>query len=79
MGWLPQVFIDNGIGKTQAGLLVGLVSLIGVPVALLHLAAGGARSASQSGWIVALGVLGLRRGGRPAGGPRRAAACCGAC
>ena len=58
MGWLPQVFIDNGVGKVQAGLLVGLVSLIGVPVALI-ISPLAARSPSQSGWIVALGVLGL--------------------
>ncbi|SEH53899.1 MFS transporter, CP family, cyanate transporter [Mycolicibacterium rutilum] len=58
MGWLPQVFIDNGVGKTQAGLLVGLTSLIGVPIALV-VAPLAARSRGQSGWIVGLGVVGL--------------------
>lgn len=58
MGWLPQVFIDNGISKTSAGLFVGLVSLVGVPVALL-ISPLAARSSSQSGWIVGLGVLGM--------------------
>ncbi|CAA0110584.1 putative transporter YycB [Mycolicibacterium vanbaalenii] len=58
MGWLPQVFIDNGIGKLHAGLLVGLVSLIGVPVALV-ISPLAARSANQSGWIVGLGVVGF--------------------
>jgi CP family cyanate transporter-like MFS transporter len=58
MGWLPQVFIDNGVGKVESGLLVGLVSLIGVPVALI-ISPLAARSQSQSGWIVALGVLGF--------------------
>ena len=58
MGWLPQVFIDNGIAKTQAGLLVGLVSLVGVPVALV-ISPLAARSPSQSGWIIGLGVLGF--------------------
>ena len=58
MGWLPQVFIDNGVGKTQAGILVGLTSLVGVPIALL-ISPLAARSRNQSGWIVALGVLGL--------------------
>ena len=57
MGWLPQVFIDNGIGKVEAGALVGMVSLIGVPVALT-ITPLAARSASQSVWIVALGVIG---------------------
>lgn len=58
MGWLPQIFIDNGIGKVQAGILVGLVSLIGVPVALI-ISPLAARATHQSGWIVALGVLGF--------------------
>jgi MFS transporter, CP family, cyanate transporter len=58
MGWLPQVFIDNGVGKVEAGLLVGLSSLIGVPVALI-ISPVAARSANQSAWIVALGVAGF--------------------
>ncbi|MGV0849120.1 CynX/NimT family MFS transporter [Mycolicibacterium phlei] len=58
MGWLPEVFIDNGIDKTHAGLLVGLVSLIGVPIALV-IAPIAARSPSQSPWIVGLGVVGI--------------------
>ena len=58
MGWLPQIFIDNGIDKTTAGLLVGLTSLIGVPVALI-ISPLAARKPSQSGWVVALGVLGM--------------------
>lgn len=58
MGWLPQIFIDNGIGKVQAGVLVGLVSLIGVPVSLI-ISPLAARATHQSGWIVALGVLGF--------------------
>lgn len=58
MGWLPQVFIDNGVDKSHAGLLVGLTSLIGVPVSLL-VAPLAARKTSQSGWILALGVFGF--------------------
>jgi len=58
MGWLPQIFIDNGIDKVQAGILVGLVSLIGVPVSLI-ISPLAARATHQSGWIVALGVLGF--------------------
>lgn len=57
MGWLPQVFIDNGIGKLEAGTLVGLISLMGVPVALV-ITPLAARSAGQSRWIIALGVVG---------------------
>jgi CP family cyanate transporter-like MFS transporter len=58
MGWLPQVFIDNGVDKLHAGLLVGLTSLIGVPVALV-ISPLAARSANQTWWIVGLGVVGF--------------------
>lgn len=56
--WLPEVFIDNGISKGNAGLLVGLASLVGVPFSIFvcPLAAG---QASQSRWIVALGLTGI--------------------
>ncbi len=58
MGWLPQIFIDNGMDKTQAGVMSGVMSLIGVPVALL-ISPLAARSTNQSLWNVGLGVLGL--------------------
>ncbi|MCV7177917.1 CynX/NimT family MFS transporter [Mycolicibacterium sphagni] len=58
MGWLPEVFIDHGVSKTSAGLLVGLLSVIAVPVSLV-LAPMAARSTHQSGWIAALGVTGF--------------------
>lgn len=58
MGWLPEVFIDNGVPKVQAGVLVGLASLIGVPIALV-VAPVAARRGSQSGWIVGLGLFGV--------------------
>ena len=58
MGWLPAVFIDNGVSKTSAGLLVGLLSVIAVPISLV-LAPMAARSEHQSGWIAALGVCGF--------------------
>jgi CP family cyanate transporter-like MFS transporter len=58
MGWLPQIFIDNGIDKTTAGMLSGVMSLVGVPVALL-ISPLAARSSTQSWWNAGLGVLGL--------------------
>lgn len=58
MGWLPQVFIDNGMDKGDAGLLLGLNAVIAVPISIV-VAPMAARRASQSGWIVALGVLGF--------------------
>lgn len=58
MGWLPEVFIDNGVSKSDAGLLLGLVSVLAVPISLI-IPPLAARQKSQSGWIVGLGVLGF--------------------
>lgn len=58
MGWLPQVFIDHGVEKLHAGILVGLASLVGVPVSLV-ISPLAARSAHQTWWIVGLGGTGL--------------------
>ncbi len=58
MGWLPEVLIENGTSETRAGLLLGLISLIAVPISLI-VSPLAARSDSQSGWIVGLGVLGM--------------------
>lgn len=58
MGWLPVVFIDGGMSKGAAGLLLGLVSVLAVPVSIV-IAPAAARRPSQSGWIVGLGVLGV--------------------
>lgn len=58
MGWLPEVLIENGTSETRAGLLLGLISLIAVPISLI-VSPLAARRDSQSGWIVGLGVLGM--------------------
>jgi len=58
MGWLPQIFIDNGVERTTAGMLSGVMSLIGVPVALI-ISPLAARSTNQSWWNAGLGALGL--------------------
>jgi len=58
MGWLPEVFIDHGVSQTNAGLLVGLVSLLAVPISLV-IAPLAARQRHQSGWIVTLGAIGF--------------------
>lgn len=58
MGWLPEVFIDSGVEKTDAGLLVGLASLLAVPISLV-VAPLAARQSGQTGWIVGLGVVGF--------------------
>ncbi|WP_317495468.1 MFS transporter [Haloechinothrix sp. LS1_15] len=58
MGWLPEVLIDSGVPQARAGLLVGALSVVGVPVSLA-IPVLAARRTSQSGWIVGLGVIGL--------------------
>lgn len=58
MGWLPQVFIDNGMSKGDAGLLLGLNAVIAVPISIV-VAPMASRRPSQSGWIVGLGLLGI--------------------
>ncbi|GAB3729853.1 MFS transporter [Amycolatopsis oliviviridis] len=58
MGWLPEVMIDAGVSKGDSGLLLGLMSLIAVPISLV-VAPMAARQNSQSPWIVGLGVFGF--------------------
>lgn len=58
MGWLPEVLIETGMSDARAGLLLGLISLIAVPISLV-VSPLAARSDSQSGWIVGLGLLGI--------------------
>ncbi|MFD9888921.1 CynX/NimT family MFS transporter [Amycolatopsis sp. NPDC059027] len=58
MGWLPQVLMDAGVSKGDAGLLLGLISIIAVPISLL-VPPVAARQGSQSLWIVALGLCGF--------------------
>ncbi|MFF0145442.1 CP family cyanate transporter-like MFS transporter [Amycolatopsis sulphurea] len=57
MGWLPQVFIDSGVSKSAAGLLLGLISVIAVPISLV-IPPIAARQGSQSAWIVGMGGCG---------------------
>lgn len=58
MGWFPQVLMDAGVPRDEAGLLFGLVSLIAVPISLF-VAPMAARQRGQGGWIVVLGVIGF--------------------
>jgi MFS transporter, CP family, cyanate transporter len=58
MGWLPQVLIDAGVSRGDAGLLIGLASMIGLPVSLI-VPPLAARQGRQSCWIVGLGVFGF--------------------
>ena len=58
MGWLPQVLMDAGVSRTDAGLLLGLASILGLPVSLIipRLAA---RQGNQSWWTLPLGAFGF--------------------
>jgi CP family cyanate transporter-like MFS transporter len=58
MGWLPEVLVDAGVARGTAGVLSGLVSLLGVPVSLI-ITPIAARRRSQAGWACGLGVLSL--------------------
>jgi MFS transporter, CP family, cyanate transporter len=58
IGWLPQVLMDVGVSRGNAGLLMALLSLIALPISLLVPPLAGQRN-SQEGWIVGLGVCGL--------------------
>jgi CP family cyanate transporter-like MFS transporter len=58
MGWFPQVLMDAGVSRDDAGLLFGLVSLIAVPISLV-VAPMAARQRGQGGWIVLLGLFGM--------------------
>jgi MFS transporter, CP family, cyanate transporter len=58
MSWLALALIDAGVDRADAGLLLGLLSIVALPVSLTVPALAG-RSGGQSGWIVALGACGL--------------------
>ncbi|WP_346153350.1 MFS transporter [Nonomuraea recticatena] len=59
IGWLPRVLMDvGGVSRGEAGLLLGLLALLALPISLV-VPALAARSGSQSGWIVGLGGCGL--------------------
>jgi CP family cyanate transporter-like MFS transporter len=58
MEWLPQVLMDAGVSQRDAGLLLGLISLLAVPISLI-VPPMTVRQGGQSGWIVGLGVFGF--------------------
>jgi CP family cyanate transporter-like MFS transporter len=58
MGWFPQVLMDAGTSRSDAGLLQGLMSLLAVPISLV-VPAIAARQGSQTWWIVGLGAVGV--------------------
>jgi CP family cyanate transporter-like MFS transporter len=57
MNWLPLALMDRGVSRTDAGLLLGLLSIVALPVSLLVPPLAG-RAGGQSGWILALSACG---------------------
>lgn len=57
MNWLPLALMDRGVSRTDAGLLLGLLSIVALPVSLLVPPLAG-RARGQSGWILALSACG---------------------
>lgn len=58
MGWMPQVFVDAGVDRGTAGVLMALVSVLGVPASLV-ITPMAARRPSQSGWASGMTVIGI--------------------
>jgi MFS transporter, CP family, cyanate transporter len=64
MGWAPQVLMSGGVSRSEAGAMLAMMSVLGVPLSLL-IAPVAARQRSQSGWLAgisavgAIGVIGL--------------------
>ncbi len=59
MGWWPQVLMEAGVSRSVAGLLLGLISLIGLPVSLIVPPIAARQRSGQSWWIVGLGAFGV--------------------
>lgn len=58
MGWLSELFVSQGVTRTDAGLMLALINLIGIPLSFVVPPIALSRR-SQSGWIVALAFCSL--------------------
>jgi CP family cyanate transporter-like MFS transporter len=58
MGWLSELFVSQGVARTDAGLMLALINLIGIPLSFVVPPIALNRR-SQSGWIVALACCSL--------------------
>ena len=59
MGWGAEVFVGAGISRTNAGLLLGLLSIAAFPTTMVIVPLAMRRRAGQSWWIVGLIALQL--------------------
>lgn len=51
MGWLAEFFVSHGVARTEAGLMLALMNVMGIPLNLI-IPLIALRRASQSGWIL---------------------------
>lgn len=58
MGWLSELFVSEGIPRTDAGLMLALINLIGIPLSFIVPPIALNRP-SQSWWIVGLACCSL--------------------
>jgi len=58
MGWLAELFVSGGIARTEAGLMLAVINLIGIPISLILPPIVLSRR-SQSGWISGLASISL--------------------
>lgn len=72
MGWLVEFFVSHGVARTEAGLMLAVMNLMGIPLNLVIPWLALTRK-SQSGWILAVtacsltGVVGI--GAAPTAAP----------
>jgi CP family cyanate transporter-like MFS transporter len=57
MGWAPQVLMSAGVSRGEAGAMLAMISVLGVPLSLV-IAPIAARQRSQSGWLAWLSLVG---------------------
>ncbi|MEJ8278866.1 MFS transporter [Pseudonocardia sp. DW16-2] len=58
MGWLSEMFVSVGVTRTDAGLMLAAINLIGIPLSFL-IPPVALNRPSQSGWIVGLACCSL--------------------
>ncbi|HEX3788187.1 MAG TPA: MFS transporter [Pseudonocardiaceae bacterium] len=61
MGWIPQVLMSAGVSRGLAGVMTGVLSVLGVPLSLIVTPLA-SRARSQSAWLAgttAVGIVGV--------------------
>ena len=58
MGWLAEFFVAHGIARTEAGLMLAFINLIGIPLSFV-IPVYALNRPSQSGWVIALACFSL--------------------